>query len=38
MIYWIKWQTRAVHEGLIDQLGSLGDALNYLYGEIERRG
>ena len=29
---------QAVHEGLIDQLGSLGDALNYLYGEIERRG
>ena len=29
---------QAVHEGLIDQLGSLNDALNYLYGEIERRG
>ena len=29
---------QAVHEGLIDQLGSLGDALDYLYGEIERRG
>ena len=29
---------QAVHEGLIDQLGSLNDALDYLYGEIERRG
>lgn len=29
---------QAVHEGLIDQLGSLNDALDYLYSEIERRG
>ena len=28
---------QAVHEGLIDQLGSLGDALQYLYSEIENR-
>jgi ATP-dependent protease ClpP protease subunit len=27
---------RAVEEGLIDQLGGLGDALDYLYAEIER--
>ena len=26
----------AVNEGLIDQLGGLGDALDYLYAEIER--
>ncbi len=28
---------RAVSEGLIDELGSLGDALDYLYREIERQ-
>lgn len=28
---------QAVDEGLIDALGGLGDALNYLYGEIEAR-
>ncbi len=27
---------KAVKEGLIDQLGGLGDALRYLYGEIEQ--
>ena len=29
---------QAVEEGLIDALGGLGDALNYLYGEIEAKG
>ena len=29
---------QAVHEGLIDQMGGLGDALQCLYDEIERRG
>lgn len=29
---------QAVKEGLIDTLGSLSDALDWLYGEIERRG
>ena len=28
--------TQAVEEGLIDELGGLGDALGYLYKEIER--
>ena len=27
---------RAVHEGLIDELGGLGDALRYLYSAIEQ--
>ena len=29
---------QALHEGLIDQMGGLGDALQFLYDEIERRG
>lgn len=29
---------KAVKEGLIDQLGGLGDALQYLYAEIEKNG
>ena len=28
----------AVKEGLIDELGGLGDALAYLYREIEQKG
>ena len=28
---------QAVEEGLIDALGGLGDALQYLYDEIEQR-